>query len=300
MSIQGTPLIFQKINYCDGTTDSCLDVRFTAKCDSACHFCIAAEDMKHARNFDPDAMLEAVKKHPEINELSIIGGEPLLFMKKLLSFMEQVEMEAPHIQNMYLTTALPYTVFSQRDLFNEILEKTAVLNVSLQHYDDTVNNFILQTKKKFSRFGLLKSILENEDNRKKIRVHLNLVRGGIDSEEELGTALYLLRDIGVQEVKINELMNASDDYVSFEDMTGVQLPSPYAHGCSTPIDYFEGLSITLKRSCFVVEKSRQASKLDLLKIVAKGSIPELEKDNSVPRVLYEDGTLTNRWMGDSV
>lgn len=294
------PTIFQKTNYCDGSTDWCLDVRFTANCDNACNFCIAAEDMKQSRDFDPEAMLKSVKKHTEIEGLSIIGGEPLLFMKKLLNFMETVEEEAPHIKNMYLTTALPYTVVSQREIFDEILKKTAVLNVSLQHYRDDVNNLLLNAKKKYSRMNVLRSILEVEENRPKVRVHLNLVRGGIDTAEELSTTLYILREMGVQDVKINELMNAPDDYVSFEDMTGITLNSAYAHGCSTEIDFFPGISTTLKRSCFVVENSRQATKLDLLKLIAKGALPELEKDTDAARVLYEDGTVTNRWMGDAV
>lgn len=294
------PTIFQKTNYCDGSTDWCLDVRFTAHCDNACGFCIAAEDMKSARDFNPVAMLHSVKAHLEVSALSIIGGESLLFLDKLLDFMKSVENEAPHIKNMYLTTALPYTLVSQRELFNEILSKTSVLNVSLQHYDDNVNNFLLKAKKKFSRINLLKSILEVEENRPKIRVHLNLVKGGIDTTEELSAMLYVLRDMGVQDVKINELMNAPDDYVSFEDMTGITLNSAYAHGCSTEIDFFPGISTTLKRSCFVVEPSRQASKEDLLKLIAKGALPELEKDMNVARVLYEDGFVANRWQGDAV
>lgn len=294
------PLLFQQKNYCDGSTDWCLDVRFTAKCDSACSFCIAAEDMKHDRGFDAEAMLASVKATKQVSGLSIIGGEPLLFMDKLLAFMTSVEQEAPHIENMYLTTALPYTVARKRDLFDRIMAKTEILNVSIQHYDPVRNNLILKTKSKYDRLAMLADILRVEENRPKVRVHLNLSRGGIDTAEELNRALYRLREMGVQDVKLNELMNAPDDYVSFEDMTGVSLASPYSHGCSNEIEYFPGIRTTLKRSCFVVEPSRAATKDDLLKVMWKEEMGYLEKDPTVPRVLYEDGTLTSRWQGDAI
>lgn len=291
------PLLAPK-NYCDGTTDWCLDVRFTARCDSACSFCIAAEDMKNDRGFDPEAMLASVKATTQVSGLSIIGGEPLLFLQKLLSFMEEVEREAPHIENIYVTTALPYTVKVQRSLFEQVMAKTAVLNVSLQHYLNDVNNEILRSKKMFNRIELLEDILKNEEYRSKIRVHLNLSYGGIDTVEQLNEALYRLREMGVQDVKLNELMNSPEEYVSFEEMTGMKLDSPYAHGCSTEIDYFPGITTTLKRSCFVVEPSLPASKEDLLKVMWKKEMGYLEKDPTVPRVLYEDGSLTSRWQGE--
>lgn len=299
MSLVGKNLL-QAVNYCDGSTDWCLDVRFTAKCDSACSFCIAAEDMKNDRGFHPQAMLESVKRTPQVSGLSILGGEPLLFMDKLLEFMEAVEREAPHIRNQYLTTALPYTVARKRELFDQIMEKVSILNVSIQHYDPQRNNLILKTKSKYDRLAMLQDILTLEANRPKVRVHLNLSKGGIDTAEELNRALYRLREMGVQDVKINELMNAPDDYVSFEDITGFKLDSAYAHGCSTEVDYFPGITTTLKRSCFVVEPSRQASREDLLKLMWKEESGYLEKDPNVPRVLYEDGTITSSWAGEAI
>lgn len=301
-SLQGKPLpmLFEKKNYCDGSTDWCLDVRFTAACDNACSFCIAAEDMKRKKPFHMDAMVDAVKRSTHVSGLSIIGGEPLLFLDKLITFIERVKEEAPHIKHFYVTTSLPYTLVSQRVKFDQLMEHVEILNVSLQHYTDETNNLLLQAKKRFSRMELLEDLLSVESYRPRIRVHLNLSRGGIDTAEELNLALYKLRSMGVVDVKLNELMNAPDDYVSFEDITGEELASPYAHGCSSTLDYFPGITVTLKRSCFVVEPSRAATKQDLLKLMAKGVTPELDKDMDVDRVLYEDGTLTNRWMGDAV
>lgn len=282
------------INYCDGTNPQHLDVRITNLCDSACNFCIAAEGMKNARTFDLDAMLASAKQ-VQPTSMSIIGGEPFLFMKKLLSFMESVEAEVPTVKDFYLTTALPITIQRQPDLFQEIFAKITVLNASVNHYDAGLNNDILKAKKRFDRLELLRELLQEEGAADKIRVHLNLSRGGIDTALKLNTALYRLQEMGVQEVKVNELMNAPEDYVSFEEMTGVELLSPYSHGCSSKINYFPGLDITLKRSCFVVEPSRHASKRDLLKMMAKEEAGYLESNSNRASVLYEDGSLAESW-----
>lgn len=282
------------INYCDGSNPQHLDVRITNLCDSACSFCIAAEGMKHARTFDLPAMLASAKAVQPIS-MSIIGGEPFLFMKKLLAFMESVEAEVPSVQDFYLTTALPITVQRQPDLFQAVFAKTTTLNVSLNHYDADANNRILKTKQKFDRLELLGNILQEEGASDKLRVHLNLSRGGIDTAIKLNTALYKLHELGVREVKVNELMNAPEDYVSFEEITGIKLLSPFSHGCSSTIEYFPGLAITLKRSCFVVEPSRQASKRDLLKMMAKEEAGYLENKGNRASVLYEDGSLAESW-----
>lgn len=287
------PLVMQKRNYCDGTNPGHLDVRLTNLCDNACSFCIAADGMKHARTFDMEAMLESTKKVSP-KSVSIIGGEPLLFLEKLNTFMERVREEVPTVEAFYITTALPYTVVRQPELFKRMLDQVEVLNVSLQHYTNDVNNKLLNAKNKYNRIAILGELLADETNRERIRVHLNLARGGIDTVEDLTGALWTLREMGVTEVKVNELMNAPMEYVSFEDITGITLPSPYAHGCSTKLDFFPGIDITLKRSCFVVEPSRRATPLDLLKVRTKIEFPDLTKP--FDRVLYEDGELATHWL----
>lgn len=288
--------LFQKVNYCDGSSDGCLDVRFTPDCFASCGFCIAAEDMKVKRTYDEEAMLASLLK-TENTSLSIIGGEPLLHLQRLLAFMGRVEEEAPQVKDFYVTTALPATVKTQPRLFAALMGRVTTLNVTLHHMDPDVNNSILKTKSKLDRPGLLRELLASHPEwRSKVRVHLNLTREGIATGEELWASLALLREWGVEEVKVNELMNAPEDYISFEEVTGMDLPSPYYHGCSTPLDFFPGVAVTLKRSCFVVEPSRQASKLDLLKLEAKshglGSVRDLQR----MRVLYEDGTLAPSWL----
>ena len=293
------PSPFPTVNYCDGSSNGCLDVRITAICDSSCSFCIAADDMKHGRTFDLDSMVASAKLS-QATSMSIIGGEPLLFLDRLNSFIDRIREEYPQVGDFYVTTALPWPVKRNREKFDELMGKITVLNVSLQHFDDDVNNLILRTHKRFSRLGLLADILKTEGYPSKIRVHLNLVRGGIDNVESLNACLLKLREMGILEVKINELMNAPEEYVSFEEISGETMDSPYSGGCSTYVDFFPGIKTLVKRSCFIVEPSRSASKRDLLKVLHKEESGELERNAKVARVLYEDGALANSWQGEAV
>ena len=103
-----------------------------------------------------------------------------------------------------------------------------------------------------------------------------------------------MEKIGVKHVKINELQNVPELYVSYEDICKEKLPSPYAHGCQTEIK-IKGISmkITLKRSCFMVEKSRKATKSDLQKAIYKQKTGTFQ---AFQTVAYEDGTLENGWL----
>lgn len=139
----------------------------------------------------------------------------------------------------------------------------------------------------------------------KIRVCLNLCRGGIDTPGKLKEALLRLQALGVKHVKVNELQHAPEHYVSFEDMLGYRLArplrSPYAHGCQTDETelfsrlFHTSLRITLKRSCFVVEKSRKASLADLAKAAYKRW---LHTPKGVFRVMYENGQVESAWLKD--
>lgn len=107
--------------------------------------------------------------------------------------------------------------------------------------------------------------------------------------------LLRLKNLGVLNVKINELQGEPGFYVSFEQIMHVRYRSPFAHGCSTYIPIMPGMKVLLKRSCFVTEESRKASVWDLCKIILRAIFP---KSKHRFAVLYEDGTLTPSWRGE--
>lgn len=286
-------------NFCDGVYSSNdgtfrkadgLSVRLTAHCDNDCSFCIAHDDMKNIRPVDVPAMVSAVRESGA-KSLQILGGEPLLFLEDCLEFVKGVE---DQIDYMFFTTSLPYTIVSQWEKFRELMERTQSLSVSIQSTDWEENNRILKAKKKFNRIELLEKIVGEFGDR--VTVILNLVKGGIDTPDKLWNTLDDLNDIGVTRVRINELQKAGSYYVNFEELSGEKLKSPYAHGCKTFLeDFYPGMNVLVKRSCFLVEDSLAATEEDYAKLLDKEENPE-KYAWQASNVLYEDGTLEDYWL----
>jgi organic radical activating enzyme len=288
---------FPPINTCDGARwingkpqeDASLSVRMTAHCDSACSFCIAQEDMKEKHPFNLETVIKNTLSSGS-KAISLIGGEPLLFLERCRDFIVAIR---PHVEEIYITTNLPITILKQWELFTEIMTMTDFLTVSIQSLDNEINRNLLNSKQDFNRVALLERVLKTEGLGNKVTVNLNLVKGGIDSRGKFLASYLMIQSWGCQKLRVNELMHAPQEYVNFEKMMGITLPSPYAGGCKTRLP-IEGMEVYLKRSCFLVEDSLLATDEDAAKIEAKLTHPE---DYQVEgwRVLYEHGEFDLKW-----
>lgn len=288
---------FEPINFCDGVYWSPdgvkrpadgLAVRLTAFCDNSCSFCISAEDMLEKRPVNIPKMIEEVKKSGATS-LQILGGEPLLFLDDCIEFASGVREQ---IKFMFFTTSIPYTIESQWEKFEKLMEVNDALTISIQSTDWKENNEILRAKKKFNRIETLKKIVKQYGDR--VTVVLNLSKGGIDTYDKLWDSMDDLYSFGVKRVRVNELQKAPESYVSFEKISGISLKSPYAHGCKTNVKLYDSMSVLVKRSCFLVEDSLSGTEDDFLKLEEKERNPEKfawQKSN----VIYEDGSLAGYW-----
>jgi len=269
-------------NSCDGIYDS-IDVRFTKVCDNNCAFCIEKNGAKSKGSTNENLMaLNTISSG--IKNVLILGGEPLLLQEKVYSYITQIREYANHI---YLTTSLPK--INDKELLYKIIDKLDGLNVSIQSVDWEENNKILNAISNHNRLEMLKEINEKFFN--KTRVSINLIKGGIDTKEKLEYAIDYLESIGCYFIKINELQNEEDLYISYEDIMGIKLKSPYSNGCQTFLKYDVDHKILLKRSCFLVEKSRKGYFSDLIKALLKKII----KRNNKFLVIYEDGSVKKGW-----
>lgn len=298
MTVKEKP-VFTPINACDGARrnefgepvpDTSLSVRLTAFCDNACSFCIACEDMKISHKYDEDAVLQKTFDSGT-NTVSIIGGEPLLFLDRLEKYLVSIR---SGIKEIYLTTSLPITIKRNWSQFERIMDMIDFVTVSIQDINPEMNDELMNSKKRFDRIDLLRQMLSVESMQSKITVNLNLVKGGIDSEDKFFNALYALDDWGLKHLRINELMHAPEQYVNFEEITGLDLPDPYSGGCKTELHFVDGMDIYLKRSCFMVEESLTASETDEAKINDKINNPEKYTQEGW-RILYEHGEYDLKW-----
>jgi molybdenum cofactor biosynthesis enzyme MoaA len=281
------------LNSCDGKYRDSLDVRFTKACNNNCSFCIEKQGII-GQQTNVQELIKSTKiaqQEYQKDTILILGGEPLLKIKEVLEYIKGIR---NFVKEIYLTTSLPYTIIEHWQIFEEIVYLLNGLNISLQHYDYNINNQILNATNKFNRIELIRKICSNEEFANKCRVSINLVKGAIDNKKDLDKFLSTMEELNIKHVKINELQHCSDLYVSFEEIYGLKLKSPYSNGCQTEIKLKNyNLKITLKRACFLVETSRTATLKDLIKVIIK-KLKRKSKNGQL--VLYEDGRLSNGWQ----
>jgi pyruvate-formate lyase-activating enzyme len=282
---------------CDNPTNR-LDVRFTGICDNSCPFCVekhGREPQEHATQEELAA--KTIEASPEV--VGILGGEPMLYPKRVLEYIKLIR---PHIPRIYITTSLPFTILGDLPTVHEIIDLVDGFNVSLLAPDYKTHNKILHAKSKHNRFLLLKSLAKHAPG--KFRACINLYKGGIDSLDKLKEMLRLAYHCGIRKIKINEIQWDDAGYISYEKiMEGVftaPMPPAYACGCYTELpqrDYFRmlfpELDIKLHRSCWKTTKAVKPTLRDILKDIIRIFRPLARKPF---RVLYEDGLLSNGWL----
>ena len=325
-----------RCNSCDGIYGS-LDIRLTKRCYNHCSFCIEKKLGVSTRRKDPDTtkMLDNILTinqdlrstlipNQDIESVLILGGEPLLHFEDLINLIRWIKLLSK--LKIYVTTSLPVDLVTYPQ-FEELVTGVDGVNISYHsgwketnaavYYGSKYNTY-LETKKREYLVRI------NKRYSHKIRINLNLSKCGVDSLNDLRYALNTFAELGCNWVKINELQDSPEYYVSFEDLTEEDLPSPYAHGCESVL-YYQGLTysldsnlsplkpavyhrenladwlkgiklpdlITLKRSCFLTEPSREATLSDLTKLILRKVLPLPKKKF---RVMYEDGSIYKGWL----
>lgn len=273
-------------NSCDGVNNS-LDVRFTKACRNNCEYCIDKVGLDCLGKTNVKEMIKETNKQ-EVADILILGGEPFIESKKLLQYIKGIQKEGRKI---YITTSLPEECNVSNPIFLKIMDIVDGINVSFNSTDNVLNNKIFNGEK-INRLKVLKAI--NKKYTDKVRVNLNLVKGVIDSMEDVRKSLEDLNNAGCKEVKFNELQHSSDLYVSFEKIMEWKLGSPYATGCQTHIGVYKDIrTVMLKRACFIVEESLKANFQDFMKVLYK-KIFWTKRQGS--KVLYENGVISEGWI----
>jgi molybdenum cofactor biosynthesis enzyme MoaA len=262
-----------------------MDVHFTFACDNSCSFCIDKMYVKKGYATNIDRMIDSVKKEkPEI--MLILGGEPFILSEELYIFVNEVRSV---VKELYITTTLPRIFLENEKIVNSIIDVIDGLNISLQSIDWEENNKILNASYEHNRIEIMERIIKKYPN--KVRVNINLVKGGIDSKDELEKVLSYLNSIGTQKVKVNELQHTSENYISYEKIMNCVWSSPYAHGCQTFLNY-GNMEVLVKRACFVTEDTNKATLKDIFKIILQIIFSSNRKKY---RVLWENGKVTKDW-----
>lgn len=268
-------------NTCDYTCPNQIEVDFTLNCDNRCPYCYNQRFLgsKIRPQYEKIAytVLNVLAEDQSPKVLSILGGEPLLYIDELLEFVKIIR-ENTNLKIM-VTSTLPVTCVKKWDKFVEILNLIDELHVSAHSYDQELGDISRNSVSKHDRNKLLMDIL-NTDISAEVAVHLNLAKDIISTRAAVmenyefydamsSSARKKLKYIRFTEIQLDENAPMFKD---FEKIMGIRLPAPYSNGCYQNITKFFGGSTPciLKRTCFLVTKHKTVESLkDLLKIAYK-------------------------------
>lgn len=281
-----------KCNCCDGIYNS-FDVHFTSACDNKCAHCVdQCYEGMHIVKPDVDAIANTIIQNAEgLDDVLFLGGEPCLFLEELIECVTKIKC-ATNLK-VYVTTSVPKVCYDNRDRFVYLLALLDGLNISAQHYDEAVADEIRKTKSQYDRQKFYDSLPMKE----KIRINLNIVKPYLYTKEELINCLNHYDKMGFNSIKLSEIQHGAEYFVSFEKLFGIDLKSPYSHGCQKYLDMDSIISgfktpVLLKRSCFMCEETLKASLSDGIKaLLSIGRRPKNKYG-----VVYENGALMKGWV----
>ena len=172
-------------------------VRLSNTCNASCKFCAFCG---HYQKFDVQKfkyVLKYINDRIRINKLSFTGGEPtgdFSLFKEMLSFVNELN---PNIFTVVNTNGLNLSKMDKLDI-NSIA-------LSRHHYDDDKNNEL------FNITNISADEIANfaKDN-SNLHLSCNLVKGYIDSQEEVLRYLDWCDSINARDVGFVSLMSAND------------------------------------------------------------------------------------------
>ena len=281
-----------KCNCCDGIYNS-FDVHFTSACDNKCLHCIDKR-FTGLNIIKPNvnAIIETIVKNQDgMDDILFLGGEPCIFLEELLDCIKQIKQKTN--LKIFVTTAVPKICKTKYNLFLELLDLLDGMNLSVQHYKESVADEIRKTVSTYDR----QEFYSNLPQKNKIRINLNIVKPYLYTKEDISSCLCHYDSMGFNSIKLSEIQHGQDFFVSFEKTFGISLKNPYSYGCQTYIKMDEILKgfktpVLLKRSCFLCEDTLKASLQDGVKAFSK----LFKTSSNKYGVIYEDGTLTKGWI----
>lgn len=295
MSIFKFNKIKYNINVCDHYANEVI-VHFTKHCDNKCPFCI--DKYNKGVSIDKpnvEAICNTLLKYKDyINEVTISGGEPFLYMDELIQLVDFIHL---YMKNSKITvmSAIPYICYKELDKFNKILEKIDYLGLTPQHYKEDIADNIRGYKSKYDRQKFYKEI----KYKNKIGINLNCCKPYLCTKNEIISAIKHYNKLGYTNIRICEMFDKDDMYVNIEKILGIKLNSPFASGCKTNYsneikkfipDYIGDFYI--KRVCFLRTKLLKANIWDMIKMITRCICAK----NYFFGVIHEDGTIAPYWI----
>ena len=260
-----------KKNFCGGNFSDWLEVMLIDKCNGRCQWCIEKEGYHPSEHVTWQKLADSIEKTGKKN-IILLGGEPPLYV----NLREIINKLSDKGMNVYLTTngsrITPAFV-------KECLLRLRGINISIHDYDLTKNRHIT-------------GINLNEENLKKainsfisstVRLNCNLIKGNIDSYEQIHHYIEFAKRIGADSVRFAELKNSESEFVDLTDIFGSKYGinnEPFGLGCNTDV-VLERMPVNFRQMCGLQTNKR-----------TRPQNPEQAKK----QVMYYDGNIYDGWQ----
>ena len=278
-------MVKYNVNACDQICNE-LQIHFTKRCPNKCPFCIDATNKGLDNTLslpDVDKIYKRIIEYKDkIESICISGGEPMLMISRLYDLIKMVK-DNTNLK-VYVISSIPKTCFLYPNTFSKILEMIDGLAISPQHYREEIADQMRGHKSKLDR----QKFYAEMPHKEKISININMVKPYLYTKNEIIACIKHYNDLGFKDIKLVELFNMEKMYVNFEEVFGVKLKSPFAHGCKTEFDIrpwipsYDG-KFTLKRTSNMSDMFKAATR-------------KLFEKKYYFGVVYEDGSIHPYWI----
>ena len=256
-------------NTCDRICNE-LMIQLTKSCPNSCSFCI--DKLNHGVHGIPD--FEAIKARileyaDKSTNITISGGEPLIYINEVLDLVKFIKKYTK--LNITINTSIPYECYLHKAIYNEIVENVDSILLSAQHRDQEIADKIRKSKSKFDRNAFYKELPHKE----KYIVSLNIHKPYLCKLYDILRNIEFFYNLGFDNIKLAELFERPEMYVSISKILGIKLPQPFAVQCSNKnvdishlLPNFKG-NLTIKTVCFIKSKNLKANFWDLFKTATR-------------------------------
>jgi molybdenum cofactor biosynthesis enzyme MoaA len=287
-----------------------IDIMVTAGCNAKCAFCVQEATYK-PKNTQDDQFILALQNHfgdfyrSGGRKVVITGGEPLLNVPRVLSTLKELNSYPDlKLKALYTNASLLLHPWGKTTVAEALKSANlGCVNISVHHYDDSINNEILGLPNKVATQEIVAHL---RDLDLPFRFNLVVQKGGIDNTDKFMRYVEWALDLGVQDIYARELFKFSfQDLMSKTDRD----PINYSHNHHVPTKpIIENLLASYRhtfRSLGVKhEELRDKSEYEFIHLSTNKHIylsqlvVGTEAENKTPYlVLMPDGQLYKGWLG---
>lgn len=202
-----------------------LYVKITDVCNAHCPFCCnGLEHLNSASAFNVDKLFDVIQeiadKGVKLNRISFTGGEPCLFPDIILQLLQRISVsdECAFTQVQLNTNGL-----SKDSLTIMHHPRLDSVSLSLHHYDPETLSHLYGRRIEFN------PIDETKDISNKLNISCNLIKGYIDSPEEIERMIQYADENGLKTIGFVSLMRKNqyceDRFIDFRKIDVSSIPS---------------------------------------------------------------------------